>query len=345
MKLGKENRVMKSAKSSIFCLFFLCSLLIVYACGSDSGDDNKNVPNEVEHSADGTELKVSLTTREAYEGGLNTIQIVLLGQDARRPEDEPVPVAEYFDDGNIPHEIPFETSIRIDSDADAKVCGEKTDCVPEYYWMAQIDTNGDGQICDGDLIQDDEISPIVSYSYEEVTTENSFELTLKIRTEEDGDCHDIYYYQRLVGLYSLPVRVSYDPQTISDTADAIVYIVLFGMDESQADVSPLPIVQAVGYVNEQGLLETDVDLIDEPAPYVCEEYDENAPCPDRYFFAAYVDVDGDGQICNGDLALDHFERYTLEELTLSVHDYYLDVIDDSDTDCFAPSDPPRPIFW
>ncbi len=62
---------------------------------------------------------------------------------------------------------------------------------PADYWTAEIDTDGDGQICDGDLIQDEALSPLEPYSLVDLMAETLFELSLKVKIGEGGICHNI----------------------------------------------------------------------------------------------------------------------------------------------------------
>ncbi len=325
-------------------IIVLCALTLNLAIGCENGYRNKNgggcqkdtQGKDVEDNL--LELNFRLDSDQVDELPPNAVvQILVYKFDERESKDSAVLVTSGSSNYSSPATLPTTESWSVGFSPD-EACEQNSDCSFKYYWVVQIDMNGDQMICDGDLIQDETITPHQSYTKQELTAK---EHDVFLRIKDDGTCHDMS--DGWDPLYSMSVRIN-SQEDVTLNRKSTPYVILSGVDQSAAEVAPFSFV----YLQDLfGILPTlphemVVEVMEDPVPWVCEDYDETNPCPIGYFYTVYVDVDGDGRICSGDLVQDFdltpFEYYTLEDLKAETKEFYLKVKDDEDSSCFDPYD-------
>jgi hypothetical protein len=328
-------------KLSTLALLFLCYAFL--SCGNSNNDSNEN--NNANTSESSTLSVTVVSSEKAQLENGSRIEIALYGYDENVSDGTGILIARQSKNISVSSVLPHESQFDLNHDPKSIVCDVNSACQEKYYFIVKIDLDGDGQICDGDLIQDETMVPKESYTFEELRAQNH-EVHMKARA--DGNC-DAIGYNTIEGLYKLPVRLNSNEEVVLNQ-NSRFYIKLFGFDDSLEESPNVPIVAVVGGIDDQKLpFETQVTLLDEPAPSVCEDYDATNPCPDRYYYSVYIDIDGDNKICAGDLIQDYnitpINSYTLKDAAYKQYEVYLKVKTADDSyGCFSTSNPPPEPF-
>ncbi len=320
------------------------TMLLMISCGedNDSQPDNWEEPDY--------EFDFNLVSEQNIElqPGYN-IEIILYGIDENNPETSPVFITGSGRSSIEADVLPMMHSFGIGGkNPEERVCDDESGCLPKFYWVALIDVDGDFQICDGDLVQDEAMTPFKTYTIDELTAE-THEIYFKAKT--DGSCDDLEYSEPSESHF-LNIRLVSN-QEIPFMSSTAVYFFLYGFDQSSSQPTYIPSMPYVFDTYDMQLPHIwSLGLDDEPEFDVCEDHEGNVPCQARYFPAAYIDLNKDGRICNGDLIQDYeltpFESYPFEELRDNIGEdiieIHLKVKADNPEVCFPTFEPPELPF-